>query len=295
MNRILYALLLGFTLASCGGRGNGTLAPADGESDDSSLVAVDAAVYKGLMYAVGIGDKCVDFSDQAVLDPERLVASGAKILLLSSYGGADADKYRRAGIKVIECDDFNAPTALERVRRLTEYAARLGAKSKADSLYRVVEMRYDSLCRSVTEDNVKPEVMFDLVYGNIWYQPTKGNATGEVTVAAGGSLPFPGGGTNGVRALTRERMLAEAGDADVWIIRYAARDTLSLSALARLDPVYKRFKAFRTGNVFACNTAQTNYFEEAPLRPDYLLEDLIHILHPAYDPVYRLRYFTRLK
>ena len=43
---------------------------------------------------------------------------------------------------------------------------------------------------------------------------------------------------------------------------------------------YTGFKAFKTRNVYGCNTAKVPFYEETPFRPDYLLSDLIQILHP---------------
>ncbi len=247
------------------------------------------------MEVLGIGNRCVDFSGQPKIDTERLIASGAKILMLSVYGGVDAEKYRRAGVKVIECTDFNERSALQRARRITGYGGQLGVKERADSLYKAVETRYDSLKTSVGKGGKRPAAMFDLVYGNIWYQPSESSSTGNIVIDAGGALLFPAGGNNGISALSKEQMLVKSGEADVWIIRYASSEKLTLETLRRENPVYERFKAFRGNNVWACNTAATAYFEEAPFRPDFLLEDVIHILHPERDKDYKMRYFEKLK
>ncbi|MCD8306091.1 MAG: ABC transporter substrate-binding protein [Prevotella sp.] len=292
---ILIALFLTGILFACRERRGNLSSDTPAKPDDSCLVAVDASVYRGLMEMLGIGDRCIDFSDEGKIDAERLVASGAKILMLSVYDGIDTEKYRRTGVKVIECTDFNESTALRRAYRMVGYGAALGVKDRADSLYRIVEARYDSLRRSVAADGARPVVMFDLVYGNVWYQPGNDSSTGGIVADAGGNLLFPAGGKNGITALTKERMLMKSDAADVWIIRYSAAKQLSLAALGGQNPAYKQFKAFREGNVWACNTSRTAYFDEAPFRPDYLLEDIIHILHPQQDKDYQMRYFEKLQ
>ncbi len=264
--------------------------------DDTSLVAVDASVYRGLMEMLGIGDRCIDFSGNMKIGTEQLAASGAGILMLSVYDGVDTEKYRRTGIRIVECTDFNEPSALRRAEWMVRYGAVLGVQSRADSLYHTVVTRYDSLRACVKKQDSRPTVMFDLVYGNIWYQPVKDSSTGSVIADAGGELISPAGGKNGAAAFTKEQMLMKSAGADVWIIRYSSTETLTLAALKELDPAYRHFKAFRKGNVWACNTSQTNYFEEAPFRPDYLLEDVLHILYGEGDTATsRLHYFEKLK
>lgn len=296
MRLILRLALLLFLAGAAGAcRRRDAAFPGEKSAGEARLVAVDASVYRGLMEMLGIGDRCVDFSDDAKVDAEKLVASGADALMLSAYDGIDTEKYRRTGIRVIECTDFNETTALGRAAWMVRYGEALGVKDRADSLFGVVKTRYDSLRRNVPRHAPKKKVMFDLVYGGIWYQPTKNNATGNITTDAGGVLPFPEGGRNGVAALSKERMLAAGADADVWIIRYGSKEDLTLEKLGNADPAYRQFKAFRSGNVWACNTAKTAYFDEAPFRPDYLLEDIVHILHPGQYPDYVPRYFVKVR
>ncbi len=263
--------------------------------DDSCLVAVDATVYRGLMNMLGIGNRCIDLSDYMKIDVEQLVSSGAKIFMVSMYDGLDIEKYQRTGIKVIECTDFTESSALARAKWMVRYGELLGVKERADSLYRVVVERYDSLCVVAQKKTTHPMVMFDLMYGNLWYQPTKESSTGGIIADAGGRLLFPTGGKNGIMALTKEQMLIHSNEPDVWIIRYSATETMTSHTLESLNIAYKQFKAFQEGNVWACNTLQTAYFDEAPFRPDYLLEDVLNILYPTQDTIFSLRYFEKVR
>lgn len=46
-------------------------------------------------------------------------------------------------------------------------------------------------------------------------------------------------------------------------------------------PGYDGLKAFREGNIYECNCSRVPYFEEVPFRPDWLLQELIALLHPS--------------
>ena len=58
---------------------------------------------------------------------------------------------------------------------------------------------------------------------------------------------------------------------------------------------YTGFKAFKERSVYGCNTDKVPYYEETPFHPDYLLSDLIQILHPELGSLGGLRYFCKLK
>ena len=56
---------------------------------------------------------------------------------------------------------------------------------------------------------------------------------------------------------------------------------------------YNALKAFRTGNIYECNCSTTPYFEEVGFRPDFLLREMIQLLHPGVN-LGGLRYYRRL-
>ena len=92
--------------------------------------------------------------------------------------------------------------------------------------------------------------------------------------------------------LSTERLLESATDVDCWVIRDP------LSALFADQTVLSRFKAYREGCVFhqsgLKHPAADSYeiYEMGVIRPDWVLEDLIKIVHPELrDGSYR--YFRR--
>ena len=58
---------------------------------------------------------------------------------------------------------------------------------------------------------------------------------------------------------------------------------------------YANFAAWKKHNIFTCNTGVVPYYEEVPIRPDYLLKDLVKIFHPELLPDYQLRYYSKMK
>ncbi len=259
------------------------------------LVAVDATPYRGLMQMLGVGDRCIDFSDQMKPDVEKIVASGAEMFMVSAYDGLDLSKYRRMDMPIVECRDFMETTPLGRAAWMKRYGQLWGVGERADSLYRVVEKRYLALKSRVAKTASRPAVFFDTMYGNMWYQPSKASTAGSMVADAGGRLPFDINLKGGSLAMSKEQVLSAAADAEVWIIRYQGDRPMTLKQLSSLSPVYSQFRAFREGNVWGVNTSKVAYFDEAPFRPDYLLEDMINILHPEVKLSARMHYYSKLQ
>lgn len=258
-------------------------------SENFGRVYVDASVYAGLMQMLGVGDRCLDFSADLMPSVEKIAKANPDLLLVSAYDGADYSKYKKLGVPIVECRDFLEPTALGRAEWMRYLGRLFGAEERADSLFRVVVNNYDSLV--VADAKQRPSVFFDTIYGGIWYQPSRKSTMGQIVTDAGGSIPFTAEQTGGSLALSEEKVLMEAENADFWLIRTMNADGMTLASLAEMSPVYSRFKAFKTGNVFICDTGKTPFYEETPFRPDWLLQEFKNILQ---DETSQLRYFLKL-
>ncbi len=257
---------------------------------DYQRVAVDASVYKGLMEMLGVGDKCIDFSDQMKPDVEKIAASKADLLLVSAYEGADLKKYERLGIPVVHCRDFLETTALGRAEWM-RYLGRLwGVAEQADSLFSVIEDAISPL-DALQDNESRPAFLFDTIYGAVWYQPSPESTIGQLVTMAGGTIPFRSEQKGGSLALSKEEVLLNARDADYWIVRYMGKEDMTLDDLARINPIYAEFQAFKEGRVFGCNTSKVPFYDETPFRPDWLLDDFKHIIDGNNDS---LRYFKKI-
>ena len=93
-----------------------------------------------------------------------------------------------------------------------------------------------------------------------------------------------------------EKVLMEAGDADVWLVRYNQKSEKTLPELSRDAPVNSQFKAFKRGEVYGCNTQYIPFFDETPFHPDLLLEDLSRIFRSVGgEEPENTRYFRKMK
>ena len=55
------------------------------------------------------------------------------------------------------------------------------------------------------------------------------------------------------------------------------------------------FKAFKEGNVYACDTYKSHFFEEFPFHPERLLREYTYLFHPELVKDYQLRYYGKMQ
>lgn len=118
---------------------------------------------------------------------------------------------------------------------------------------------------------------------------------GRLFQDACGRYAFADDAHSGSVPLSFETVFDKAGDADFWLVKYNRDRDMTYADLEADYIGYTGFKAFKTRNIYGCNTAKVPFYEETPFRPDYLLADLIQILHPEIGDLGGLRYFCRLK
>lgn len=215
-------------------------------------------------------------------DVEKIIKMRPQIIMLSPYDSKD--KHARVGelgIPVIECADYMETSALGRAEWMKFFGMLFGQSDKAEKIFQDIETEYLDLREKAATAEFKPKVLFDQRYGQAWYVPGRGSTLGRIIKDAGGINPFDSYCDGGAAPLAPEKVLAEAHDADVWFVRYNQAGEKTLAELAEDFPMNSRFKAFKEGKVYGCNTSTTHLFEETPFHPERLLRDMVLVMHPG--------------
>ena len=97
-------------------------------------------------------------------------------------------------------------------------------------------------------------------------------------------------------SLNVESVIAKGKNADFWI---GPGQFTSLQQLNDAHSAYSQFNAFQNGQVYSFTnkkgaTDGVIYYEEAPNRPDLVLKDMVHILHPNLLPNHTPYFFSKL-
>ena len=253
---------------------------------------------------------------------EKIIDQRPDALFLSPFENSGGyGRLEEIGIPIIECAEYMEPSPLARAEWLRFYGMLFGCEARADSLFAVVDSSYCALRdrwyggtgaqghenTSVAVGNLAPphhrttvptktpSVLLDKVTGSVWYVPGGRSTIGQMIQDAGGNYPWADDEHSGSVSLPFEAVLEKAGEADVWLFRYSSDHDITPDELLSEHHGYDQFKAFRSGEIYGCDVERSLFYEESPFRPDWLLGDYIHILHPDIPDLPPLRYYKKIK
>ena len=239
-----------------------------------------------------------DLGSAMTPDRERIISLAPDLILLSPYENASTyGNLESLGIPIVQCADYMETTALGRAEWMRLYGRLVGKAREADSLFLAVEAQYYAL-QSLTDSiasEARPSVLFDTKNGSAWYVPGGRSTMAQLIHDAGGRYLFADNPKSGSVPLAFETVLDRGEQAHVWLIRYNnSRQRMTLPDLGSIYQPYTLFRAYRSGQVYGCNSAELTFYEETPFHPERLLRDYICILHPTLLPADTLRYFHQL-
>ena len=236
---------------------------------------------------------------------EKIIDQRPDALFLSPFENSGGyGKLEDIDIPIVECAEYMESSPLGRAEWLRFYGMLFGCEARADSLFAVVDSSYNALKALAGNHKVQSSkfkaqssstVLLDKVTGSVWYVPGGRSTIGQMIQDAGGDYPWADDDHSGSVSLPFEAVLEKAGEADVWLFRYSSDHDITPAELLSEHHGYDQFKAFRTGEIYGCDVERSLFYEESPFRPDWLLGDYIHILHPDIPNLPPLRYYKKVK
>lgn len=226
-------------------------------------------------------------------DLERIVSLKPDAIILSPYEGMSLGQIEKLGIPVIQAADYMETSSLGRAEWMRYYGRLLGCGARADSLFHVVDSTYRSLKTIASSLPKGRSILTERKTGAVWYTPGGASTIGVTIKDAHGGYAFADDGHSGSLSLSFEQILEKAGQSDVWAFKFNGAQPMSKADLLREFQGYEALKAFQTGEIYECNCSEVPYFEEVSWRPDYLLRELIQLLHPGTD-LGGLRYYKKI-
>ena len=226
---------------------------------------------------------------------EKIIDRHPDALFLSPFENSGGyGKLEEIDIPIVECAEYMETSPLARAEWIRFYGMLFGCERRADSLFQVTDSSYHALKALAQKAADRKRVLVDKVTGSVWYVPGGKSTLGQLMTDANGSYPWGDDTHSGSVALPFESVLEKAGDADMWLFRYSSDHPITYGELKAEHHGYDQFKAYREQEVYGCNVEQSLFYEESPFRPDWLLNDIIRILHPEIEGLAPLRYYQRL-
>ncbi|WP_422080604.1 ABC transporter substrate-binding protein [Ulvibacterium sp.] len=231
---------------------------------------------------------------------ENLLASKPDLFLmnLSNLDFAESlDKCRQLDIPTGPVFSWSEKSYLAQAEWLKYYALFFNAEEKANAIFNEIEQNVENLKNKVTSLKHKPTAIWGYYTGKDKWLVHRNSTESQFMLDAGldniffqPEAPLKNAG----EPMAFEELLSKAKNVEHWIIGDVHSETLPKVGLMnsfiswRLGNLYHNFKRSKPkDNAY-------DWYGSAIVRPDRVLADLIHLIHPQLLPDHELYYMDRL-
>lgn len=254
----------------------------------------DSEFYKMPSIVVGLAaGSIVDAGNSMSPDIEKIIALAPEAIIVSPFQNAGHGAIEQLKIPIVEMADYMELTPLGRAEWIKLIGVLYGCADRAEAVFASVCDEYKALCDTVSGVKSRPKIINENVTNGIWYMAGGNSYMARMFADAGGDYPWADDTHAGSLELDFATVFDVAHDADVWMTKTVGYD-MTLDELRKIYSLNERFKAFKEGNVYNCNTTKTPLFEEFPFHPERLLRDFVIMFHPELMPGAQLRYYRKV-
>ncbi len=224
---------------------------------------------------------------------EKVVAASPDAILASPFQNAGYGAVGQLDVPIIEMADYMETTPLGRAEWIKLIGLLYGRYNVADSIYNAVSDAYNDMKGRVADVESRPKVLTETMINGVWNVPGGRSYKVRMLQDAGASYPWSDDMSAGSLDMDFSRVFERASDADYWIATSYGYPMTRATLVADYRP-NERFKAFKTGNIYTCDTSVTPLFDEFPFHPERLLNDYVVIFHPEAADGLTLNYFHKI-
>jgi len=202
-----------------------------------------------------------------------------------------------AGIPVLPNADWLETTPLGKAEWVKLMAALTDREDLVNTKFDSVTTAYQRLAAIGSAAAVKPSVIIGLPFKGTWYTPAGGSYVAQLLHDAGATYHWSDTKGSGSLALGFETVAPEALKADFWL---DVSDVSSRKDILSQDARYGAFPSFRSAAVYSYirrvnDRGSSDYWESGAVNPQWVLADLIRILHPGALPADSLIYYKQIQ
>ncbi|MBN2669126.1 MAG: ABC transporter substrate-binding protein [Bacteroidales bacterium] len=240
-------------------------------------------------------NKILEVGDGERLNLERVLIEHPDMVFTSGWPQIHINNQRliQQGIPVVFTLDWQESSALARAEWIKFIAAFFEQDKLADSLFKQVEKRYIALSNLAKAEAIQPTVMHGTPMSGVWYMAGGKSYMAKMYQDAGAQFLWANDSSTGSLPLDFEAVFLKAEKADYWFCTSPTDEFLK-------DDKLQLFDAVKNGQVYSNSVPQSGdlpnlYWEIGTVRPDWILEDLIHILHPSILPTDSLHFYRKFE
>ena len=244
-------------------------------------------------------EKIEELGQNESINTERAIDLNPDVVVSFGVEGENKslNSLQRANIPVLYNGDWTETSPLGQAEWIKFFAALYNKEKQADSIFNSIKENYNSLKKEALKAKKKPTVLSGAMFKDVWYLPKGESWAAQLVADANAEYLYKDTKGTGSLSLSIESVLDKAQNAEFWIAPNAFE---SYQSLKETNDAYTQFAAFKNKAIysFAAAKGETGgmlYYELAPSRPDWVLEDLVTIFHPELNSNKASHFFTPLE
>ena len=235
-----------------------------------------------------------ELGNNEAINTEMLIALQPELVVGFSIDSQNKtyETIQRSHIPVVYNGDWTEETPLGKAEWIKFFAPFFGLEENGDLIFSAIETAYISAKELAENATNSPTVLSGAMYKDVWYLPGGNSWAAQFLKDAHATYIYADTKENGSLSLSWESVLEKGKTADFWV---SPSQFTTYAKMAESSPHYTQFDAYQKQKIFtfASTVGETGgllYYELGPNRPDLVLKDLIHILHPElltnYQPIF---------
>lgn len=225
---------------------------------------------------------------------ELIASLNPDVIFVSPFKSGGYEMLKSLGFPLVPMAAYEEEKPLGRAEWIKMIASFIGKQNEADSVFEAVAQRYESLKDLAAKVDHRPTIFSGKMGSGSWYVPGGESFYAQYFKDAGADYIIKDN-KNAAYPLDFESMYAKAANADYWRLLLTEPEGYDKAAMLAEDNRYSSFKAFREGRIIACNINVKAYYEQNAMKPDVILADYIHYLHPELLPGHQPQFYEILK
>ncbi len=222
---------------------------------------------------------------------EALIAADPDLVLIYGVNGSASIEKQldRLGMPYLYVGEYLEQSPVAKAEWLIAVAESVGRRDVADTVFKHIEERYDSIKRKIATSPIsrRPAVMLNTPYGDSWFMPSSDNYMVRLIKDAGGEYVYSENTSGTSLPIDFETAMRLLDKADYWINLGVIS---GFDDLKRLCPKHLDCKVVAERRLFnndrlANRGGGNDFWESGVVYPVLILEDLAKILHPEiFEP-----------
>lgn len=240
-----------------------------------------------------------ELGQNEALNVEAIVDLHPTVLMAFAMDNANKALHniRQAGIPVLYNGDWTEQHPLGKAEWIKLFGVLFDKEKEANQYFDQIVADYTKAVALVSDVQEQPTLLSGVMYGDMWYLPEGNSWAGVYFKDAKANYLWRETTGVGSLALSFEQVLEKGQQASFWI---NPGHYESLKDLASANPHYREFDAFKNKKVYSFAptkgaTGGALFYEWGSLRPDWVLQDLIWVLHPEVLPEYQPHFYRQLQ